>query len=71
MTPVPRYDYRIGVPGFGSWRERLNSDSAYYGGSNLGNGGSLEAQDLPSHGFSNSLVLTLPPLAALILERED
>jgi 1,4-alpha-glucan branching enzyme len=71
MTPVPRYDYRIGVPGFGSWRERLNSDSAYYGGSNLGNGGSLAAQDLPSHGFSNSLVLTLPPLAALILERED
>jgi 1,4-alpha-glucan branching enzyme len=71
MTPVPRYDYRIGVPGFGSWRERLNSDSAYYGGSNLGNGGSLAAQDLPSHGFLNSLVLTLPPLAALILERED
>ncbi|SEQ13370.1 1,4-alpha-glucan branching enzyme [Solimonas aquatica] len=67
FTPVPRPGYRLGVPAAGSWRELLNSDSQHYGGSNLGNGGLLHSEAVPSHGQAQSLVLNLPPLAALIL----
>ncbi len=70
FTPVPRHGYRIGVPHHGSYRELLNSDSAYYGGSNLGNGGAIASEDLPWMGQPRSLVLTLPPLGALILAPE-
>jgi 1,4-alpha-glucan branching enzyme len=68
LTPVPRLDYRIGVPGREGYRERINSDSAYYGGSNLGNEGYIKVEEIPSHGFPQSVTLTLPPLACLILE---
>jgi len=68
LTPVPRHGYRIGVPGRHGYRERINSDSAYYGGINLGNEGYVEVEAMPSHGFPQSLFLTLPPLACLILE---
>lgn len=67
FTPVPRYGYRLGVPQGGGWQEVLNSDAGIYGGSNLGNGGWLHAQDVPSHGLPASLSLTLPPLATLII----
>jgi 1,4-alpha-glucan branching enzyme len=67
MTTVPREGYRIGVPFPGVWRERLNTDAALYGGTNLGNGGGVTAKAVPSHGQPASLVLTLPPLATLIL----
>ncbi|MDW8468583.1 MAG: 1,4-alpha-glucan branching protein GlgB [Burkholderiales bacterium] len=67
FTPVPRTGYRIGVPRAGFWRERLNTDSAYYGGSNVGNGGTLFAEPAPYMGQPATLALTLPPLAALIL----
>ena len=70
FTPVPRHGYRIGVPHHGSYRELLNSDSAYYGGSNLGNGGAIASEDLPWMGQPHSLVLILPPLGALILAPE-
>ena len=66
MTPVTRSGYRLGVPQAGRWREILNSDSTFYGGSGVGNGGHVDTVDAPSHGHSNSLELTLPPLAALI-----
>jgi 1,4-alpha-glucan branching enzyme len=69
FTPVPRHDYRIGVPAGGTWRERLNSDATDYSGSGVGNGGTINADDIPHHGRSASLSLTLPPLGALILER--
>lgn len=65
FTPVPRVGYRIGVPFFGWYREVLNSDSATYGGSNLGNGGGVMAESVACHGFSNSLSLTLPPLSVV------
>ncbi len=68
FTPVPRHDYRIGIPGNRGYRERINSDSDYYGGSNMGNKGYLEVEEIPSHGLSQSISLTLPPLACLILE---
>jgi 1,4-alpha-glucan branching enzyme len=69
LTPVPREGYRIGVPGEGGYRERINSDSAYYGGSDMGNQGYIIVNEVPFHGFSRSISLTLPPLACLILEQ--
>jgi len=68
MTPVPRHDYRVGVAASGFWTERLNSDADIYGGSGLGNGGQAMAEPIPSHGQAQSLSLTLPPLALLVLE---
>jgi 1,4-alpha-glucan branching enzyme len=68
LTPVPRYGYRIGVPGQHGYSERINSDSVYYGGSNVGNKARVKVEEIPFHGFSYSISLTLPPLACLILE---
>lgn len=68
FTPVPRYHYRIGVPAAGRYCEILNTDSAYYGGSNCGNAGQISAQAQPWMGFDHSLEITLPPLAALFLQ---
>ena len=68
FTPMPRYNYRIGVPRPGRYAERINSDAATYGGSGLGNLGSVAAEAVPFHGFAYSLTLTLPPLATLLLE---
>ncbi|MBM3312734.1 MAG: 1,4-alpha-glucan branching enzyme, partial [Candidatus Aminicenantes bacterium] len=65
FTPVPRFGYRVGVPEGGPWIERLNSDSAHYAGSGLGNLGEVEAKGQPFHGQAFSLGLTLPPLAAV------
>lgn len=70
FTPVPRYNYRIGVPAPGRWREILNSDAAPYGGSGIGNEGGATAVGEPSHGLPASVVLTLPPLAAVLLRSE-
>jgi len=71
LTPVPRYDYRIGVPQRGVYREVINSDSDYYGGSNLGNGpGPLISEDKEWMNRPCSLALTLPPLAAIVLRYE-
>ncbi|MBV9776719.1 MAG: 1,4-alpha-glucan branching protein GlgB [Acetobacteraceae bacterium] len=67
MTPVPRPDYRIGVPQGGFWREVLNSDSEYYGGSGMGNGGGAHAEPVAAHGEEQSLALLLPPLATVLL----
>ncbi|NBB73461.1 MAG: 1,4-alpha-glucan branching protein GlgB [Bacteroidetes bacterium] len=69
FTPVPRHNYRIGVPAGGTWRERLNSDAEVYRGSGVGNGGTIEADDIAHHGRPASLALSLPPLGALVLER--
>jgi 1,4-alpha-glucan branching enzyme len=67
LTPVPRADYRIGVPAAGSYRELINTDSRHYGGSDLGNAGQLQAEHLPWMGRPASLALLLPPLAAVVL----
>jgi 1,4-alpha-glucan branching enzyme len=69
FTPVPRENYLIGVPQPGAYVELLNTDAAWYGGTDLGNAGRVEARDSPHHGFDFSLRLTLPPLAGLILQR--
>jgi 1,4-alpha-glucan branching enzyme len=71
FTPLPRYGYRLGVPRAGRWLERINTDSSLYGGSDMGNAGGVEAEPIPSHGHDHSVVLTLPPLATLILTAES
>ena len=68
FTPVPRFDYRLGVPEAGWYDEVFNSDSTYYGGSNLGNGPGLQAKEVPCHERPASIELTLPPLATVILK---
>jgi len=68
MTPVVHYEFRVGVPSEGFWSERLNSDAAIYGGSNLGNDGGVAAEPVAAHGHAWSLRLRLPPLAALVLQ---
>ena len=61
-TPIPRNEYRIGVPKGGRWEEVLNSDAPLYGGSGQGNLGGVEAVPLSAHGRSYHLTVTLPPL---------
>jgi 1,4-alpha-glucan branching enzyme len=68
FTPVVRQNHRIGAPRAGRWTERLNTDAALYGGSNVGNSGGVETEPVPWLGHEASLSLTLPPLAAIVLE---
>ncbi|TMK80824.1 MAG: 1,4-alpha-glucan branching protein GlgB [Actinobacteria bacterium] len=68
FTPVPRSNYRLGVPRGGPWREILNSDAHTYGGSGWGNLGGLETAPTLSHGRKLSVALTLPPLACVFLK---
>ena len=70
FTPVPRYQYRIGLPRGGRWREVLNSDATLYGGSGLGNFGGVEALARRHHGRPYSVALTLPPLGVVFLKPE-
>ncbi len=70
FTPVPRFNYRVGVPRAGFWAEILNSDACDYGGSGLGNMGGVEAKPILFHGRPYSLNLTLPPLATVFLKSE-
>jgi 1,4-alpha-glucan branching enzyme len=67
FTPVPRHGYRLGAPRPGFYEEILNSDSELFGGSNLGNGGMVSTEAVASHGYPQSLVLTLPPLGVIAL----
>ncbi len=66
FTPIPRENYRIGVPRPGRYRERINTDAVEYGGSGIGNAGEVHADSYPMHGHPNSICLNLPPLGALV-----
>jgi 1,4-alpha-glucan branching enzyme len=68
FSPVVREGYRIGVPCDGLYREILNTDSALFGGSNVGNAGAVIAEQTAHHGFDFSLRLRLPPLGVIWLE---
>ncbi|HWU96989.1 MAG TPA: 1,4-alpha-glucan branching protein GlgB [Oxalicibacterium sp.] len=81
MTPVPRSDYRIGIPELfdsshaddahsGTWKEILNTDAAVYGGSNLGNDGCVEMTSQPANGHPHSISLMLPPLSTLVFRKD-
>ncbi|HEY6361683.1 MAG TPA: 1,4-alpha-glucan branching protein GlgB [Vicinamibacterales bacterium] len=69
FTPVPRSRYRVGVPEAGWYRELLNSDGDMYGGSNMGNGGGVHTEPIASHGYEQSLNVTVPPLGFLLFKR--
>jgi 1,4-alpha-glucan branching enzyme len=69
FTPTVHHGLRLGVPAAGRWCERINTDSAFYGGSNVGTAfGEATAQAWPSHGRAQSIELTLPPLATVWLQ---
>ena len=68
FTPVPREGYRIGVNAAGEYEEILNTDSMYYQGSNVGNFGLVESEEIASHGRENSISVTIPPLATIYLK---
>jgi len=70
-TPVPRHNYRLGVPVSGCYQEALNSDSEYYCGSNVGNNGLVETQDIPWLNQPYSVQLNLPPLAGIVIIPEE
>jgi 1,4-alpha-glucan branching enzyme len=67
FSPLPRHGYRVGVPRGGEYIELINTDAAEYGGSGVGNAGRVYAEDVSSHGRPHSVVLTLPPLATLVI----
>jgi len=70
LTPVPRYDYRLGVPEGGFYKEVMNTDAEMYGGSNMGNGGGVDSESTAWMGQPHSVCMTLPPLSCLVLRRE-
>jgi 1,4-alpha-glucan branching enzyme len=69
FTPVPRQGYEFGVPEEGFYQEILNTDSELFGGSNLGNGGCVSSRPMAKHGHSNSIAVTLPPLAVVAFKK--
>jgi 1,4-alpha-glucan branching enzyme len=71
FTPVPRMKYRFGVSDEGFYQEILNSDSEMFGGSNMGNGGLVSTEPIPSHGRPFSVSVTLPPLAVVAFRRRS
>ncbi|MEQ8674258.1 MAG: 1,4-alpha-glucan branching protein GlgB [Aggregatilineales bacterium] len=68
FTPVPHYNYRIGVPKLGMYQEVLNSDSSFYGGGNVGNAGSVVAETLPWRDWQQSMSITVPPLGIVVFK---
>ena len=68
FTPIPRHNYRLGVPQKGQYKEIFNSDSEYYGGSNIGNAGAIISDELPWMNQPHSINITLPPLAGVIFK---
>jgi len=70
FTPVPRHNYRIGVPESGFWKEILNSDAKNYGGSGQGNFGGVETTPVPYHGYDQSISLVLPPLSVTFFKKD-
>ena len=70
FTPVPRENYRIGVPKAGFYREAINSDAELYGGSNVGNRGGVHSEPVSWMGRANSIPMALPPLAGVVMVLE-
>ncbi|HZB36934.1 MAG TPA: alpha amylase C-terminal domain-containing protein, partial [Beijerinckiaceae bacterium] len=69
LSPVPRERYRVGLPRSGRWRELINTDSARYGGSNVGNMGGVTTVEEEAHGRPHSIYVRVPPLGTIILDR--
>ena len=69
-TPVVRYDYRLGVPERGFYREIINTDGETYGGSNVGNYGGVQSENVPWMAREHSILIHLPPLATVAFKLE-
>jgi 1,4-alpha-glucan branching enzyme len=67
LSPVPRTGFRVGLPTKGTFYEIVNTDADSYGGTNVGNMGSVDAEKVPWHGLDHSALLTLPPLGVVWL----
>jgi 1,4-alpha-glucan branching enzyme len=67
LAPMPREAYRVGMPRAGGWREVLNTDSSFYGGSDVGNAGGVQAEAIPWHDQPFSAEMRLPPLGVVWL----
>ncbi len=70
LTPVPRFNYRVGVPDDAKWQEILNSDASQYGGSGMGNFGGVASNPVPYHGEEQSINVLLPPLGVVMFAKE-
>jgi 1,4-alpha-glucan branching enzyme len=70
FTPVPRSNYSVGVPARGLWREIINTDASSYGGAGWGNLGGVESVPVSAHGRVESINLSVPPLATIMLRWE-
>ncbi len=70
FNPVPKYNYKVGVPKAGYWKEILNSDSESYFGSNIGNLGGVNTKDYSTHARPYTIEIALPPLAAVFFKHE-
>ncbi len=68
FTPVPRVNYRLGVPQAGEYAEIFNSDAQYYGGSNISNGTAIKTEQISWMGHGQSILISLPPLGGVILQ---
>jgi 1,4-alpha-glucan branching enzyme len=71
LSPIPRENYRLGLPRSGRWREAINTDSSFYGGSDVGNLGGVQPEPIPWHNQTFSAEVTLPPLAAIWLVPDE
>ena len=69
FTPVPHVGYEFGVPEEGFYEEVLNTDSAVFGGSDIGNGGVVSSKPVPKHNRQHSIAVTLPPLAVVVFRK--
>jgi 1,4-alpha-glucan branching enzyme len=69
FTPVPRTDYRFGVPEAGFYEEIFNTDAEAFGGSNFGNGGIVSSDPEPQHGKPHSISVKLPPLGVIAFRK--
>ena len=69
FTPVPHAGYEFGVPEEGFYEEVLNTDSAQFGGSNMGNGGAVSSKPVPKHNREHSIAVMLPPLAVVVFKK--
>ena len=70
FAAIPHENYRVGLPRGGTWSEVINTDADHYGGSGVGNLGSVYAEDIGSHGLPASATLRIPPLGVLWLRPE-
>ena len=71
FTPTPRHGMRFGVPKAGFWNERINTNAEAYGGSGMGNAGGAASFNIPWQGHPQSIEITVPPLATIILQPKD